>query len=345
VEDRVAVAAERAGPACQVSQRRWKVGLGGAKPKAGLDPAEPRLCHTVRALAAEVEKPPRSQQAAEPICSGAISVRIKDTGAVLQADQSWMFDIGDSPVVATAIHAGSVVRGECLPYMRLPPAERLREEDPFTDALIQDFPSRIVVHRSRFEIDLNRDLANAIYRTPEQAWGLEVWKESTSDAVLEPALAFHQDYYAVLKQALAAVQRRFGRFVVIDVHSYNHRRGGPEAAPTPQGEAPDINIGTFSMDRQRWGSVVDGFIETLRNQRFRGKPVDVRENISFQGKGEQTRFIHDHFPESGCAIAVEFKKIFMDEWTGEPQWETIASLRRILASTIPVLERLLDETK
>ncbi len=75
----------------------------------------------------------------------------------------------------------------------------------------------------------------------------------------------------------------------------------------------------------------------LRSFDFPGGPLDVRENIAFQGRGEQTRFIHEHFPETGCAIAVEFKKFFMEEWTGEPQPEVLAALRRLLASTLPVL--------
>ena len=32
--------------------------------------------------------------------------------------------------------------------------------------------------------------------------------------------------------------------------------------------APDINIGTFSMDRERWAHVVEPFMETLRAFEF-----------------------------------------------------------------------------
>ena len=129
--------------------------------------------------------------------------------------------------------------------------------------------------------------------------------------------------------------------MLLDVHSYNHRRAGPEAPPTAQAEAPDINIGTYSMDRERWAFVVDPFIETLRGFTFKGAKIDVRENVAFFGKGEQTRFIHDRFPDAGCAIAVEFKKIFMNEWTGKPDIEAIRELRGMLAATVPLLEKIL----
>ena len=41
---------------------------------------------------------------------------------------------------------------------------RLREEDPFTEFFIRDVPNRIVVHQSRFAVDLNRNRDLAICR-------------------------------------------------------------------------------------------------------------------------------------------------------------------------------------
>ena len=119
----------------------------------------------------------------------------------------------------------------------------------------------------------------------------------------------------------------YGRFVVLDVHSYNHRRDGQNAPPSDLATAPDINIGTFSMDRKRWAHVVDPFMEKLRTLQIGGHTIDVRENVAFEGRGEQTRFIHEVFPETGCAIAIEFKKFFMDEWTGQPDKQALMALR------------------
>ena len=84
----------------------------------------------------------------------------------------WEVELGDSPVIGPAIHSGSELRQDCRNLARLSDSERLREEDPFTDMLIEDFPNRIVVHRSRFEVDLNRAREAAVYVRPEQAWGL-----------------------------------------------------------------------------------------------------------------------------------------------------------------------------
>jgi len=250
----------------------------------------------------------------------------------------WTIKLGDSPVVGTAIHNGADVGSACQSLMCLPDLERLREEDPFTEHFIADFPTQIIVHRSRFQVDLNRAREAAIYLSPEQSWGLTVWRQPPSEDVVREALAFHDAYYAELKRVLTKIENQYGRFVLVDVHSYNHRRAGPKGTATSQEEAPDINIGTFSMDRQRWTPIVDPFIEALRGHSVDGKTIDVRENVSFLGKGEQTRFVHANFPKTGCAIAVEFKKIFMDEWSGEPDQATIDQLRTMLASTVPVLE-------
>jgi hypothetical protein len=256
----------------------------------------------------------------------------------LREDILWSVERGGSPLVGTAIHDGHLLRKDLADLMALTPEERLREEDPFTAVTIGDLVNRVVVHRSRFEMDLNRPREGAVYLRPEQAWGLDLWDTQPTPDMVESVLRQHDGYYAMLLEFLRGIEREHGRFVLLDVHSYNHRRDGALAAPTVQEAAPDINIGTSSMDRAYWAPVVDAFMACLREQPFPGRRLDVRENVAFAGKGEQTRFIHEHFPKTGCAIAVEFKKIFMDEWTGEPDLEAIAALRAAIRGTLPVLE-------
>ena len=254
----------------------------------------------------------------------------------------WTMHRGSSPVLGTAIHNGHEVRREMAEQMALPGGERLREEDPFTEYTIRDFPNRVAFHRSRFAVDLNRARDKAVYLSPEQSWGLEVWDEPPSDDMVEKSLRMHDHYYIMLKTLLRELQEQYGRFVVFDIHSYNHRRDGPQAAPADPVEAPAINIGTISMDREKWAYVVDPLIEHLRTAKFRGQNLDVRENVAFEGRGEQTRFIHDNFPDTGCAIAIEFKKFFMDEWSGDPDVEALVELRQIMAGSLPVIEAILS---
>lgn len=253
----------------------------------------------------------------------------------------WTVQHGPGPIVATAIHDGHDLRAEVADAMELAEDCRLREEDPFTGQAIVDVPNHIIAHRSRFEFDLNRAPDSAIYRTPEQSWGLKVWKSELDDSLAARSLAFHAEYYRMLGAFLDSVAIRHNRFVLIDVHSYNHRRGGPTSEPTSPEKAPDINIGTFSMPRERWAFLIDPLIDAMRGFDFNGRTLDVRENVAFQGKGAQTRFVHERYPLTGCAIALEFKKFYMDEWSGEPDPAQLDAMRRFIAFVARSCEKLL----
>ena len=135
-------------------------------------------------------------------------------------------------VIATAIHAGHDLRPEIAAEMTLAEAIRTREEDPVTDRIAAVVPMHVVVHRSRFEVDLNRERSASVYLRPDDVWGLDVWRRSLPDDVVERSRAEHDAFYASIRELLDRVATR-GPFVVLDVHSYNHRRDGPEARPAP----------------------------------------------------------------------------------------------------------------
>ena len=146
----------------------------------------------------------------------------------------WTVQHGPGPVVATAIHDGHDLRPQVAAAMALGGPERLREEDPFTGEAVRGVPAHIVVHRSRFEFDLNRGAEGAVYTDPKQSWGLEVWKPGApEEATVRESLAIHAEYYRGLASLLDGVAARHPRFLLLDVHSYNHRRDGPDAPPTP----------------------------------------------------------------------------------------------------------------
>ncbi|MDQ3144653.1 MAG: N-formylglutamate amidohydrolase [Pseudomonadota bacterium] len=254
----------------------------------------------------------------------------------------WTVQRGAGPILAAAIHDGHGLRADVAEAMKLADLDRLREEDPFTGQAIVDVPTHIIVHRSRFEFDLNRGVDGAVYETPDQCWGLDVWHQPPERALVERSLGIHAAYYRMLGHLLDEVAADHPRFVMIDVHSYNHRRDGPDGAPTPQSDAPDINIGTFSMPREQWAFLLDPLIEAMRGFDFNGRRLDVRENVAFQGKGEQTRFIHERYPGQGCAIALEYKKFFMDEWSGAPDVAELDAMRRFIAFTARTARSLLE---
>ena len=243
-------------------------------------------------------------------------------------------------LVATAIHTGHDLRPEVADQMILDEATRLREEDPHTDRIADLAPARVVVNRSRFEVDLNRLLEDAVYRTPQDCWDLEVWRtDPLDDDIVRRSQEVYASFYEDLGARLDEVAAR-GPFVVYDVHSYNHRRGGPDAEPEPVDHNPEVNLGTGTVDLKVFQGVVDAFTESLSEQRTDGGPIDVRENVKFKGRA-LSWWVHERYPGRGVCLALEFKKTYMDEWTGEPDERRIAQLQQALAATHePVLAAL-----
>lgn len=239
------------------------------------------------------------------------------------------------PVLASAIHAGHRMRGELLPYVALDDDTRLREEDPYTAAWTGCAPGHIVVRRSRFEVDVNRPRDRAVYLAPEDAWGLDVWRTPLPDAMVGTSLQEYDDFYAAVAAVLDECVSLHGGFVLLDLHSYNHRRGGPDAAPDDPAENPEVNLGTGTMDRARWEPVIDAFVST-----FAEEGVDIRENVKFRG-GQLAAWVHGRYP-TGCVLAVEFKKTWMDEWSGVRDDRAHARIASLLADAVPRVARGLE---
>lgn len=240
-------------------------------------------------------------------------------------EEAWFIVRDSGPLLATAIHAGHDLRPEVAALTAISEEDRLREEDPFTEEWTEAAGNRVVVRRSRFEVDLNRPPERAVYRSPDEAFGLDPWRGPPPDGVVAASLRLHADFYAALRELCDDLAGQFGRFVVIDLHSYNHRRGGPDA-PVDDPEAnPEINVGTGSMDRRRWAPLVERFMHDMASTPFDGGHMDVRENVRFRG-GYLSRWIHQTYPDRGCALAVEVKKFYMDEWTGLSDESVIANV-------------------
>ena len=245
------------------------------------------------------------------------------------------FQVGRSslPLVTTAIHAGHELRPEVARRMCLDEATRFREEDPFTDRITAAGGVPVIVSRSRFEVDLNRRRDAAVYRTPDDAWGLEVWRDPLDDEVVAGSLALYDAFYDAMAEVLDGLAAR-GPFVVLDIHSYNHRRDGAGAPPSPAAENPGVNVGSGSLDRGRWGHLVDRFIGDLGRREVCGRALDVRENVRFEG-GTFSRWVNERYVGAGCALAIELKKVFMDEWTGELDEAHLAGLVDAFAEVLP----------
>jgi N-formylglutamate deformylase len=237
-------------------------------------------------------------------------------------------------LIATAIHSGHELRSEVNEIIALTDAERLREEDPFTDLWTPITDTTIVGLQSRFEVDLNRPREKAVYLKPEDAWGLHVWKTDPSAELVKRSLAEYDAFYSEIHHILTEMLQKYDHLVLFDLHTYNHRREGPKGLPADPELNPEVNIGTGSLNREYWAPVLDRFITDLCSYNFLSRRLDVRENIKFKG-GNFSRWIHQTFPNKVCVLSIEFKKFFMDEWTGNPDKKQVNEIQQALASTIP----------
>jgi len=255
--------------------------------------------------------------------------------------KSWVIASGDGPIIATAIHAGHELRQQVRELTALSDEERLREEDPMTDQWLLIGDTTIGLNTSRFEVDLNRPRHSAVYVAPSDAWGLQLWNQPLPPDVIQGSLGIYDSFYSELEQTCDRVAAAHDRFVVLDIHSYNHRRRGPDAPVDPPSENPEINVGTGSVDQELWGGVVDAFSAALAEYPFDGGHLDVRENVRFRG-GHMSRWINERYTGRGCALAIEVKKIYMDEWTGQGDESVIVSVGEALAAAAAAVREYLS---
>lgn len=242
------------------------------------------------------------------------------------ASPPWKFDLGDGPVVATAIHSGHEIRPDLAEWLAISDTDRLREEDPLTGLWTSVGDSFIQVFRSRFEVDLNRPRDTAITRNDGENWGLRIWRQTPPERVVERSLQEYDHFYRELRTFFDTLTAEWHSVLVLDLHSYNHRRAGPDQPAESVVGNPEINIGTGTMQRERWVRLIECFTAGLRSQAFEGRPLDVRENVKFKGR-HFAEWLHLNYPEQVCVLSLEFKKFFMDEWRGTADVAALEELR------------------
>ncbi|WP_024890571.1 N-formylglutamate amidohydrolase [Luteimonas huabeiensis] len=248
--------------------------------------------------------------------------------------EDWDLVLGDGPVLAAAIHDGHAMRDSLRERLLIDTETRRRDEDPLTGLFAGVGDVRLRARRSRFEVDLNRPRDKALSSDPADTWGIRFWNGELPAEEIEHSQAIHDRFYAMAAELLDALLDRHGSLLVLDLHSYNHRRDGAEAAPAPADGNPEIDLGATTLDRGRWGEVVDAFADALRAQPVAGARPDVRENVRYPGGGYFPEWIHARYGNRICTLSIEYKKTFMDEWTGQADIARLYDLREGLERAV-----------
>jgi hypothetical protein len=255
------------------------------------------------------------------------------------AGGGFAFDLDlSTPALAVAIHAGHNVRGELLPLMRISEADRLFEEDPATDRMIRGAANAVWGLDSRAEYDLNRPVERAVPLTAEHFWGVQVYREAPTLAMVQRSLEKHEAFYRFIGSCIRVLLERFGVCVVYDIHSYNLSRQIEKGIANP----PVFNLGTALLDRSRWGGRIDDWLRELGRIEIPGLAVTVEENRVFTGAGELCSRLTG-WDRNILVLPTEVAKVYMDERTGalnDPVIEAVGrGFRRAIAVHTPPIDR------
>lgn len=193
---------------------------------------------------------------------------------------------------------------------------------------------RIEVPVSRFEVDHNRPRAGAVYRTPQDCWGLRLWHSPLPPAELAASLAAWDRFRAMVAALIERLLQRWQAVLLIDLHSYNHRRDGARTAPADPAGNPDIELGLTTADAGRWGAVCQRFAAVLGSVPVNGRRPDVRANIRFPTGGDFPEWLHAGWGPRLCTISPEYKKTFMDEHSGQADIAALHALRDGLQAAV-----------
>ena len=227
------------------------------------------------------------------------------------------------PYICTAIHDGNQFRKELWNKCLHTAYERWFEEDPETYTMIANHPITIKGNDSRFEYDLNRAPEKAIY---EDAWGKQLWNTSLTEAEKNISLSKHANFYKVIYALVAQTEKRFGRAVVYDMHSYNWKRWDREV--------PTFNIGAAKVADKFQGAVQNWSNDLATIVLPNGIKNTSKINDVFQGNGYLLKFVAAHF-EHTLVLATEVKKIYCNEHRAIIFPEVVDAIRQALEVVLP----------
>ena len=235
-----------------------------------------------------------------------------------------------------AMHAGNRVRPEVQRYLMANGKDRFREEDPYTDYLIRELPIQIIGCDSRFEYDLNRSPERAIYATKIRSWGLEIWKDDLPQKERNISISKHREFHGLMDIVTGYLLNQNRYALLFDMHSFCYQRDS--AVPWYEDPKPEINLGTEAVNREVFGPAINRFIQEISTTKIDGHQIRVAENEIFRGGYLARRLCRNHYRDL-LFLAIEYKKLFMNELTGELHEE---KLERLISGFSHAAEELIS---
>ena len=238
-----------------------------------------------------------------------------------------------APYICGAVHDGHQFRKSLWDNCLHTEYERWYEEDPCTKEMVQSHPIVIAGCDSRFEYDLNRPPDGAIY---EDAWGKQLWKTPLSKKEYDLSMHKHANFYKVVHALVHQVEKKYGKAIVFDMHSYNWKRWDREV--------PTWNLGTANIDNGRYGVMANSWSKKLGQMQLpHGIASTSKIHDTFQGNGFFLKYISTTFPNT-LVLATEIAKVYCDEYTGIVFPEVVRSVEEQLKELIPLQVKEFQES-
>lgn len=230
-----------------------------------------------------------------------------------------------APYICAAVHDGHQFRRSLWDNCLHTEYERWYEEDPCTRAMVVSHPIVIAGCDSRFEYDLNRPPDGSVY---SDAWGKQLWKKPLSAKEYDISLQKHSAFYKVVHELLYSVEKKYGKAIVFDMHSYNWKRWDRQV--------PTWNLGTSNIDNGRYGSMVTSWQTKLGGMNLpHAIKSDCKINDTFQGNGFFLKYITTTFKNT-LVLATEIAKVYCDELSGIIYPEVVHAVELQLKELVPL---------
>ena len=216
------------------------------------------------------------------------------TDVILYRPRRWTVQQGPGPVVATAIHDGHELRRRS----RADGARR-RRSAARGRSFHRPGSSRCPAHSHRPPVPLRvrpqPRREDAVYETPDQSWGLEVWKAGRWTPTL---VSGRSTCMLTITACSATARRRRGtaRALPLWTSTATTTAATGPAAPHAAGQSAGHQIGTFSMPRDQWACLVDPLMDAMRRFDFNGRRLDVREKSRSRARASRPASFMQRYP-------------------------------------------------
>ena len=241
-------------------------------------------------------------------------------------DYSFTLKISEyASYICAAVHDGHQFRKSLWDNCIHTEYERWYEEDPCTSQMVASHPIVLTACDSRFEYDLNRPPDGAIY---SDAWGKQLWKTPLPEEEYELSMHKHASFYSVVHALVYQIEKKYGKTIVFDMHSYNWKRWDREV--------PTWNLGTSNIDNSRFGSIVTDWQQKLGEMKLPNNiKSDCKINDTFQGNGFFLKYITTTFSNT-LVLATEIAKVYCDELSAIIYPEVVRAVELQLKVLVPL---------